>query len=191
MLGLFDNDISNQLTDGFGQELRDDLEIIEEYLAGVMLPPLSDEPLAPVTDDLAAFAFGESVDDEPLNVESTEVVEETAAPTFTTSTMAEIYVSQGFIQRAIDIYEEMLRENPSNDGIVQRIGELLDMLTPSVEEETQVETQETAVVMPDPVVTVPVVEVASEPVLSAPTGEHAVVSTLEQWLSNIKSSRRR
>ena len=192
MLGSFDNDISNQLADGFGQELREDLEILEEYLAGVLLSPLSVEPEEPQSDDLSTFAFGGNEDEDEIpTVVSPAVVEETAAPTFTTSTMAEIYVSQGFIQRAIDIYEEMLRENPTNDGIVQRIGELFDMLTPPVEDEPQVETLEQVVVVPDSVLSVPAVEVAPEPVLSAPTGEHEVVSTLEQWLSNIKSSRRR
>ena len=191
MLGSFDNDISSQLTEGFGQELRDDLEILEEYLAGVLLPPLSVEPEISQSDDLSTFAFGGPEDEEEIStVVSPAVVEEAAAPTFTTSTMAEIYVSQGFIQRAIDIYEEMLRENPTNDGIVQRIGELFDMLTPPVEAEPQVETQE-QVVVPDPVLSVSAVEVAPEPVLSVPTGEQEVVSTLEQWLSNIKSSRRR
>jgi hypothetical protein len=103
-----------------------------------------------------------------------EGADESPVTTFTTSTMAEIYVSQGFIQRAIDIYEEMLTESPLNEGIIQRLSELQDLLkesfaAPAAEESTMVAAEES-----------PMVETA---------GKMGVVETLESWLYNINRSR--
>lgn len=178
MLGSFDNDISGQFTGSSSQDFLYDLEILEEYLAGVLLPPLTVEVTEPLLEESMPVEFAQFDASDTLPQQDIEIAEEQTVPSFTTSTMAEIYVSQGFIQRAIDIYEEMLRENPSNDGIVQRIGELMDMLVPPVEDQPL---SAAAVIS----------EFAPESLASAPSGEHEVVSTLEQWLSNIKSSRRR
>ena len=176
MLGSFDSDISSLLDANDQLELRDDLEIIEEYLGGVLLPPLVPPPA------VAAVAEADIPFQDLSSAETAEAEDvatgEAAPPTFSTSTMAEIYVSQGFIQRAIDIYEEMLRDNPTNDALVQRIGELMDMLAPpAAAEEVPADVAFAAF--------------APEPVAVAPQGTGDVVSTLEQWLVNIKSSRRR
>ncbi len=178
MLGSFDIDISGQLAGSSAQEFLYELEILEEYLGGVMLPPLVAAASEPLLEASMPVEFAQFDESDTLPQQEFEIAEESTVPSFTTSTMAEIYVSQGFIQRAIDIYEEMLRENPSNDGIVQRIGELMDMLVPPIEDQ--------------PLTAAAAISgFAPESLVSAPSGEHEVVSTLEQWLSNIKSSRRR
>jgi hypothetical protein len=38
-----------------------------------------------------------------------------------TGTLAELYVSQGFIQKALEIYRAILVDNPSNEGIATRV----------------------------------------------------------------------
>lgn len=178
MLGSFDNDISGQLAGSSAQDFLYELEILEEYLGGVLLPSLTVAATESLLEPSVPVDFAPFDESDTLPQQEIEIAEDQTVPSFTTSTMAEIYVSQGFIQRAIDIYEEMLRENPSNDGIVQRIGELMDMLVPSIEDQPLTASAALSGLAP-------------EPLASAPSGEHEVVSTLEQWLSNIKSSRRR
>ena len=174
MQGSFDSGRPSLFMDDEGFELRDDLEIIEEYLGGVPLPSLvsagmGDEDV--VWEQESAAGYEETPTEVPE-----PAVQEAAAPSFTTSTMAEIYVSQGFIQRAIDIYEEMLKDNPTNDGIVNRIGELYEMLSPPE-------------VAPEPI------EVATQsaPIMDSPVTDNkpeaGVVATLEQWLANISNRR--
>ena len=41
--------------------------------------------------------------------------------------MAEIYVSQGFISRAIDIYKKLLEDFPDNEDYINRLNELESM----------------------------------------------------------------
>lgn len=178
MSGFFDNDTTSVFAEDISLEMRYDLEILEEYLGGVPLPPpFVSEEGTPAESLQCSTGFEPEAVQETL-IESGEHDDVSAPTTFTTSTMAEIYVSQGFIQRAIDIYEEMLRDNPTNDALVQRIGELMDMLAPSVDE---------------PIFATPAVAVMpeNETVVSAPAEKEEVVATLERWLSNIKSSRRR
>lgn len=176
MLNSFDNDMS-RMFDAVEQEIRDDLEILEEYLDGMLLPALVadvgqsvDEPWQDDVVEPAATA------DEEFQVIAAEE-EEPAGTSFTTSTMAEIYVSQGFVQRAIDIYEEMLTDNPLNDGIIKRIEELRALLAPSA---LSMATSEESIAAP-------IDEMA--PLQAGPGEEKGVVETLERWLDNISSRR--
>lgn len=198
MSGSFDNDMSQMFDSAVEPELRDDLEILEEYLAGVLLPPLT------VGQDQAASDRWPEEREEDDLVENTTVaaamVEETASTSFTTSTMAEIYVSQGFIPRAIDIYEEMLGENPLNEGIINRIAELKEMLPAAEVSEPIPPTAPVVAMEPElevaaskaaaTVVSAQSLTKADEP-LSSPGGKDgkAVVETLELWLENICSRR--
>jgi hypothetical protein len=43
--------------------------------------------------------------------------------------MAELLVSQGFVARAVDVYEELARRNPSDPAIAARLTEVRGMLT--------------------------------------------------------------
>lgn|SRR5574341_256728 len=43
---------------------------------------------------------------------------------FTTDTLAELYISQGFYEKAIDIYERMLSENPGNRKLEEKLARL-------------------------------------------------------------------
>ena len=40
---------------------------------------------------------------------------------FTTDTLAELYISQGFFEKAVDIYERMLVDNPNSQGLKNKL----------------------------------------------------------------------
>ncbi len=77
---------------------------------------------------------------EPTTAEKSS--EQLEADGFTTDTLAELYIAQGFFEKAIDIYERMLADNPTSRGLKDKLvrvktmaGPLLDEQAPSVSEE--------------------------------------------------------
>lgn len=52
----------------------------------------------------------------------------TDSPAFVTETMAELLVSQGFIGRAANVYEELVRRHPYDPVLTSRLAELRDQL---------------------------------------------------------------
>ena len=50
------------------------------------------------------------------------------APAFVTETMGELLVSQGFISRAVDVYEELVRRRPYDPVLSSRLAELSEMV---------------------------------------------------------------
>jgi len=58
------------------------------------------------------------------------VTPETAA--LSSSTLAELYFRQGFVDKAIEVYQQLLHREPENDRSRARLGELRALLTPSV-----------------------------------------------------------
>lgn len=76
----------------------------------------------------------------PAIVEETPVsqVERTAEPLadksddFTTDTLAELYIAQGFYEKAIDIYERMLGDNPNSRGLKDKLTRVREMASASV-----------------------------------------------------------
>ena len=61
---------------------------------------------------------------------------EADTPAFVTETMGELLVAQGFVARAVDVYEELVRRRPYDLVLASRLGELRDMLTPAAALET-------------------------------------------------------
>ncbi|OGW37599.1 MAG: hypothetical protein A2010_11285 [Nitrospirae bacterium GWD2_57_9] len=54
---------------------------------------------------------------------SAEIIEEPEkkADDFTTDTLAELYISQGFFEKAVDIYERMLVDKPNSQGLKDKL----------------------------------------------------------------------
>jgi hypothetical protein len=50
-----------------------------------------------------------------------------AADDFTTDTLAELYISQGFYEKAEDIYERMLVDNPNSQGLKDKLASVRGM----------------------------------------------------------------
>jgi len=61
---------------------------------------------------------------EPVALVTVEAIETETTPTFVTETMAELLVSQGFVSRAIDVYDELVRRRPHDPVLTARLGEL-------------------------------------------------------------------
>lgn len=56
---------------------------------------------------------------------------ESTTDDFTTNTLAELYITQGFYEKAIDIYERMLADNPENRAIQAKLDQVRAMAGPS------------------------------------------------------------
>jgi tetratricopeptide (TPR) repeat protein len=101
----------------------------------------------------------------------------------TTGTLAELYASQGFIGKAMDIYRELLETDPHNGEVRQR----LQQLEAATAAESAASVEMIAPSAPD------VLPVTGTATLSAPGQGGAlpeeggdVVTILEGWLANIR-----
>ncbi len=62
------------------------------------------------------------------------------ADDFTTDTLAELYISQGFFEKAVDIYERMLVDNPNSQGLKNKLANVRAMaaeIAPAAEPEAE------------------------------------------------------
>lgn len=107
-----------------------------------------------------------------------------------TATLAELYVSQGMLTAALEIYGELLATEPDNHEYGRRLIELREMLAneAGVDEymkpATVLPLGETSETVAD------IYEFAATGHELAPTGtDTSVVATLEKWLENIKRRR--
>lgn len=164
---------------GMAEDLPDDEEIIE----------LTDE----VIDDEEELPPPLYEYSDEAGVPVAEVVEPPASP-LSTATIAELYLSQGFAEKALDIFRELLASDPGNDELRQRVEEVGELVAGHNREEMPVEPEEeTAASGPVPGLplaeaAVPVVEEPAE--LQVPAHEPpSVLETLEGWLANIRRLR--
>ena len=80
------------------------------------VPPVPEPPVEP-----AAGAMPSAAEPTAPAV-APEVINESQGPT---STLAEIYVQQGFYEKAIDIYKELIAAHPEDQGYKDRMEELI------------------------------------------------------------------
>ena len=93
---------------------------------------MSVEPAEPVSLEASHDAPHVDAEEEPAHVEEA----------FVTETMAELYLSQGHLESAMDIYRKLVEQRPSDDGLRDRLHAV----------EAQVfEQHHQAVEMPEPV----------------------------------------
>ncbi|KAF0219017.1 MAG: hypothetical protein FD174_2406 [Geobacteraceae bacterium] len=150
--------------------ILEDLEIIEE-LAEEEPEGNGDFVFSPVPAGETAFGAPEEV-----------LV--TARDPLKTATLAELYVSQGFIERAVGIYSELLEGAPDNAELRNRLAEL--KLTLDNEK-----AQKEAPAFSDLEIsgTEPCLQPPGEGMTPPPDAEGRVLDTLEQWLENIRRRR--
>jgi len=79
------------------------------------------EPPAPTEEPAAAAA----VEEAPAAPAAPEVP--AASDDINTSTLAELYITQGFFEKAIEIYEGMLAESPTNAALQQKLEKIRAM----------------------------------------------------------------
>ncbi len=58
---------------------------------------------------------------EPVILGDEQSFDQTGTDDFTTDTLAELYIAQGFFEKAIDIYQRMLTDNPNSRGLKDKL----------------------------------------------------------------------
>lgn len=166
---------------GFGED-EIDLEEIE------ILGP-SDEEL-PEDEEPAAIAASLLSTPVVLAPPVPPVAPEAASPhvrpdPLSTATIAELYIQQGFIDKALDIYRAKFAEDPSNQAIQARIAEL------EAQKRAPLGADEAAVA-PEPFQDLEPAA-APSPAFTIPAQGEADgrIATLEGWLDNIRRMRAR
>jgi len=171
------------------EELFEDLEVIDEEEIDV-LEEIEEEPAE--ADLVEPQALDDLEDDEfwDLDEPEPEVVMPAAAPAagaavrslHVTATMAELYVSQGFLDRALAVYEELLIGQPENQSYRLKAAELRTRLATQAEPTSTDSSPRISpsrqVPQPSPSPTLPLR--GREPVASS-----ALEAELESWLVNI------
>lgn len=105
-------------TDEDDDSIIEDLEILEE------IDVLEDEDETEIgSESLSSVSENSDIDHDPLS----------------TVTLAELYVSQGFINKALEIYRTILSDNPSDHGIASRIASLESIETPPVGHDPEID----------------------------------------------------
>lgn len=151
---------------------------VQNMLTALDLPrPWAELKQAPEVQDAVADTSGAS--------------EETTAEPIPTATLAEIYVKQGLMDKAITVYQQILQQNPDNSAAEQRLTELRYEANAPAEPDLAPVPEE-----PQPE---PVPETASTPAPGAatvtqPDEEKAterrpVLKILENWLAVIRQGR--
>lgn len=167
--------------------LDDELELIELSESDIIAEPDTDQlverakaPARPVADPWAGVSVSQaepSVDDRAIPAVAEASVWPEPAPVgrdpLKTGTLAELYVSQGFTDKALAIYRDILADEPGNTTAAARIAELespqsAGAVVMSVDE------------LPDAVAALPVQGTADD---------RTVLPVLEGWLNNIRRIR--
>ncbi len=116
----------------------------------------------------------------PIADEESEIIqEEEVAPKkeITTETIAELYIKQGYIDRAIDIYQTLHDAQPENEEIKKKLSDLKKQVEVKVVEQKPVEAYGN---MP-----------SQDAVADTDVGEDGNIKRLESWLKTIQSERHR
>jgi tetratricopeptide (TPR) repeat protein len=160
------------------------------------------ERLPGSTTSLSDDDYDESDDDEII--EDLEILEEfdeeyteaepqlsdTAHDPLSTVTLAELYVTQGFIKKALEIYHAILVDNPLDQAINERITELQALDTGVTESVAQCDDNFDDEAYDEAVFTAPAEELflATAPVPTVPLQGVAdnALATLDGWLENIR-----
>lgn len=100
---------------------------IGEREAEELLPDLSDAPIE--AEVIGAEVVEEAPGSAVAAAASDEVPEK--SDDFTTDTLAELYIAQGFYEKAIDIYERMLADRPTSRGLKDKLERVRAMASES------------------------------------------------------------
>lgn len=203
-----------------------DAERPDRKLSAAGLDFLSEQPqedtyASSAEEPAGVFAPAEQVREElppsdqvPAGPKETETREEAAdkSDDFTTDTLAELYIAQGFYEKAIDIYDRMLADNPDSRGLREKLERVRSMAAasaapaeeqdyapaaPATEEPQEFSRARPAFTDFEPQEYIPPKEdpfeektekaqAASKP---QPASRKATIDRLETWLKNIKKEK--
>ncbi len=126
--------------------------------------------------DAGQVASGPVVAEEPAMDQTSDGMKP-----ITTATIADIYVEQGLYDKALEVYQELLSENPQDVTVQQKISELKALISGAGAAPTA---QASAPV------TEPVTQEPPAPAAQAVGGD-VVIEKLNNWLAAIQARRNR
>jgi tetratricopeptide (TPR) repeat protein len=114
-----------------------------------------------------------------------------------TATLAEIYVKQGLLDKALDVYQGILVQSPENESACKRIMQLQAMLGADVKPAAEdLQVPDESLQEPSPVVAAVEESVESTPasmekslVTQSELNDTSPLAVLQRWLSVIKNGR--
>jgi hypothetical protein len=98
------------------EEIRFETDLFTFEDTETIHPVVSGEP---AEDEIIDAEFGDEFTEKVPEVTLDDVSEK--ADDFTTDTLAELYIAQGFFEKAIEIYERMLADNPNSRGLKDKL----------------------------------------------------------------------
>jgi tetratricopeptide (TPR) repeat protein len=161
--------------------VSDEVELEEEEI----IEELTDEDFVEDEDLLVEEEFEVSPVETGPQGGNADVLAEKKSP-ISTSTLAELYVSQGFLTHALTIYREMLDSDPDNADLKKRVDELARVVaeeaggTGTGLPEDDEDVTESAAIFG---------AAGHLPVDTEIVGEDRVIVTLEKWLDAIRRRR--
>lgn len=169
----------------------DELSNIAGLLLGSEPPPVEDSGFQELEPD-AQLEAAEVVPPAPLDrtqpLDDEEEEELSDAHELTSETLAELYLSQGHVDKAVKVYQRLLMEDPDNQEILGRLKDLSPEDSPAMEEEPVYDEKELLLVESQ----------GSAGSRGTSTGDavsrreqerQRKISTLESWLTTIRRER--
>jgi tetratricopeptide (TPR) repeat protein len=162
-----------------------------EGVSELPLPPQMREFLAT---DIDSYELEPAAEERAPTVDRTQPMEEPIVPVdpaveeaeeFTTQTLAELYVQQGLIDKAVRVYQKLLLDDPANSQLIQRLKELSPaepLLSSTAVREEKPRTITTPRPKEAPAVQIRNIELMSD-------DRKRKITTLESWLSTIRRER--
>lgn len=133
--------------------------------------------------DIIAFPGAEEVDHSEDNaVTDDAVVAGSQKDPLSTATMAELYVSQGFLERAVIVYRSLVESGNGNGMYRERLKELEDKLSETAESGTVPSSDSEKKMIESTIL-------SNLQRKALPSGDEGVVAILVFWLDNIKRGR--
>jgi tetratricopeptide (TPR) repeat protein len=127
--------------DLFSEKNADAIAVVEPVTNAFELSPktaFSEQPISAPGEEDRVFVPGAPAmtGEEPAPVlpAQEQPSEQSGTDDFTTDTLAELYIAQGFFEKAIDIYERMLADNPNSRGLKEKLERVKAMALPATEE---------------------------------------------------------
>lgn len=117
-------------------------------------------------------------------VREEEVDRATAAvplPPIATATLADIYIKQGFVEKALKVFSDLLSDDPENTEIRQRYDVLYQQINGTVE----IKSPEAVTVLPAEVEQVEVELISGVADLPGGTGQEALIALYGRWLDAV------
>ena len=111
-----DFDVSPQDESAVSEDIHLETDLFTFEDKETIQPVVSEETTA---DEIVDAVFGEEISEKVPEITLEEVPEK--SDDFTTDTLAELYIAQGFFEKAVEIYERMLADNPDSRGLKDKL----------------------------------------------------------------------